>query len=72
MAARLSCKEFVAFVSVDVVENMDAIARARVQRPIRGAELAATPKAADETERSLYSEADAPIVSSLSVSSQVE
>ncbi len=61
MAARLSCKEYVAFVSVDVVENMDAIAWARVQRPIRGAELAATLKAADETERSLYSEADTPI-----------
>jgi hypothetical protein len=33
---------------MQVVENMDAIARARVERPIRGAELAQTLENAEE------------------------
>ncbi len=48
MASRLTCKEYVALVVMQVVENMDAIAWARVERPIRGAELAQTLENAEE------------------------
>ena len=48
VASRLACKEYVALVVMQVVENMDAIAWARVERPIRGAELAQTLENAEE------------------------
>ena len=38
--SRLTCEEYVAYVSVDVVQNMDAIAWARVDRKTRLPELA--------------------------------
>ena len=38
--SRLTCEEYVAYVSVDVVQNMDAIAWARVDRTTRLPELA--------------------------------
>ena len=48
MASRLTCKEYAALVVMQVMENMDAIAWARVERPIRGAELAQTLENAEE------------------------